>query len=333
LFLSAALAEERLVPVAEPRGPLDGYKYLLFSQTYRAADRYGRWNDVVLLGYYEFLDDQNLTMNYWTFDGNKNVKPGTTAVRHPRMLVLPGQERAVPGAFHIPTYAAFDRFKGTWASDGKQLRIRVGQAIHKWDLQDGDEHLYKVAGSYANAADDTNTIAGITYSNGYGYGYLSQEATRKERITRDELSPTYKGELYVRKDEETVAWRWGVQSTGLTLRAFQSFGNGDLLGYVKVDQKMNPPMATHTTLLLNYSPFSKQLIYVNGGHDFNRNGVFDEVGHTTEILGVYENGRMPKMVFIEYSYQTNGRPLMGVGRYYTASKVDVAAPKNPPAER
>jgi hypothetical protein len=319
----AALQE----PAPEARQALlDGCKHLIFAQTYRVTDRDGRPDELVLLGHYDFVNEREVMLNFWSFDGRKNTRPGTTDVQHPRMMSEPGKENAMPGMIHVPGYTGFEQVKGTWTNDGREVRIRIGDALHRWTLQDREDRSYVLAGSFVNARDGTNTIDGLGYSNGCGYAYLADEVRLQKRITRDDLFPVYKGEFYTRKEEGQYLLRWTNEATSLSVRAFKTIGDGggDVLGFVRMDTKMNPPMATHSTLLLNEFPYSSQLLALNHGHDFNRNGVFDELGHTVEMFGVVEKGKVQRMVFIEYSFQNSGRPLLGVGRYFVPKEAPVA---------
>jgi hypothetical protein len=68
-------------------------------------------------------------------------------------------------------------------------------------------------------------------------------------------------------------------------------------------------------MLLNYAPWSRNLMYVNGGHDFNMNGCYEESGHQLMILADRGAEGVGRAVVLEYSAESDGWPLLGVGFY------------------
>jgi hypothetical protein len=318
-LLAALLAFPAPAPGPPPAAAQDvgpgGRRHLIFAATYHTADRDGGENDYLVLGHYDFLDGRNAVINYWSYDGNLNTQAIAATVRNPRLQS--GRALLRPGPIHLPGYAGsgFKQFRATWTTDRHMLRVRVGDVIHDWVLRDPAEGLYVVAGPYVSALDASHTLGGLTFSNGHGYAYLAEQVKLARRLTPRDLLPDYDGELYTRHDEDGKGFRWALQDEGLHVKQYRAFRGGDVLARSEMSTGLSPPLLWQSTLLLNYAPYSKLLLYLNGSHDFNRNGVFDEVGHTLQLFGIFAGGKVRHMVFVEYSHQDNGRPILGVGRY------------------
>ncbi len=315
--LAILLAFALFTPLAAGQGggpaQLNGYRHLIFANSYQTVDAAGRHDDFVVLGNYDFLDERDVQINYFVYDARKNAKPGATPVRAP--LLLPSRTGRPPGVLHIPRYDAQKSIRGTWRLDGSMLRIQIGTVYHDWALRDPAQNHFELAGPYTNAQDGSHVIEGLTYTSSFGYAYLADEARRAQPITRSELVPAYQGAMYALRQQGGTA-QWVHLEEELHVSWYRSFEGGNVLGYVESDPKLNPPMLTFSYLLLNYAPYSKLLIYTDVGHDFNRDGVYNELGHSSQMFGIYEKGRVGRIVFIEYSYQTRGYPLLGVGHYY-----------------
>jgi hypothetical protein len=92
--------------------------------------------------------------------------------------------------------------------------------------------------------------------------------------------------------------------------------NGDVLSYTSPSQSQ--PTWVQNSILLIQEGKSGFIFDQDLGHDFNKNGCYDEYGHNKLILASHENNIefINRMVFVEYSYAFDGFPLLSVGRYY-----------------
>jgi hypothetical protein len=305
--------------------PFD-HKYLAFAIAYRATDSAGGGGNFVVLGHYDFLDNHELNLSYFFYDGRRNLKSNATSQQHPRLVA---GTAATPGAIQIPAYTLAENVRGTWSVDraGGILRMRLGNTIHEWSLRSPADNLFVPRGPYLNADTNTPTVSGWTYSDARGYAYLTDYVTLPRKITRADLLPDYKGEIQSLITPRGGASQWTQKLSDLHVQRYQSFADGDVLGYMVSSRWVSTPMVVFSTLLLNYAPHSKLLIYSNGGHDFNRNGVFDEPGHTTQMFGIYDGAKISRLVYIEHSYQDAGLPILSVGHYYPPAPAAAAAAK------
>lgn len=316
LVLGAEAAQGQGLPPVAPAPA----RHLIYANRYRVVDRAGGFDDLVTIGHYDFLDDRTVRVWYLQYDGKRDAQATVTRVRNPDILGA----RAEPGPIRIPKYTAVGQFRGSYVFDGKRLRIRIGTVLHDWEVRDAASGLLVLRGPYTNAEDGSHVIEGLTHVEGSGYGYFANQIAMPGRLTRENLLPVYDGEIdsLARRGEQLLGWQHS--RTQFHFDQYRAYGP-DVLAHVTMDQKLRPPMYVFSTVLLNYAPHSNLLLYHNGGHDFNRNAVFDDLGHTIQMFGVYEGGKVEKMVFIEYSYQTRGYPLLSVGRYYNPRPVHVAA--------
>src|SRR3954468_11872678 len=175
-------------------GPPNGFKHLVFANTYHTTDAAGAQNDYVSLGHYDFLDEQTVHYTYFLYDARKDLKPTAARVRHP--IVLPANAGAVPGPIHLPTYVAEQQFRGTWAMNGRTLRIRIGSVLHEWQVREGDNGFFIMRAPYTNVQDGSNVIDGLAYSGNFGYGYGSDRTVLPQRVSPRDLLPDYDGEIY-----------------------------------------------------------------------------------------------------------------------------------------
>lgn len=295
-----------------------GYGHLIAAYTYRTTDRFGRYDDEVVLGHYDFLDGRNVEFTYFSYDARRNTGPTPTEIRHPRLVP---EATALPGFFKLPTFTAFQRIRGTWlTTEDGTLRLRFGELIHDWQPRAADEHYYVPAHPYVNAQDGSHVLGETTFSNACGHGYLADAVTLPRRLTRNDLLDDYTGETYSLPPTKTGEPKWIAKPTTLRLSRYRAFQGGDLLSYASRSGRLSPPAWVFSNFLLNQSSYSSLLIYEETGHDFNRNNVFDEFGHTTQLFGVYDGEKVSRLVFVEYSYQFAGYPILTVGRYYRAAK-------------
>jgi hypothetical protein len=303
-------------PVAGQTRPAElpfGHKHLVFTIAYRATDAAGSAGDFVALGHYDFLEDHSANLSYFFYDGRKNHRATSTTQRHPRLT--PGVQ-AQPGFVQIPSYTVAEQVRGSWAVDNGLLRVRLGSAVHEWSRRDATEPVFVPRGPYRHAENPSHTLNGWTYGETRGYAYLTDYVNVSRKLTQGDLLPDYKGEIQTLTPARGRASAWEQKASDLHAQRYRPSADGDVLGYATPSRFVSTPTLVFSTLLLNYAPYSRLLLYHNGGHDFNRNGVFDEPGHTMQMFGIFDGSKVARIVYVEYSYQDAGQPILSVGHYY-----------------
>jgi hypothetical protein len=303
-----------------PSGDLPyGHRYLVFSTAYRATDAAGNSGNFIVLGQYDFLNDHSARLSYSFYDARKNLRGSNTTHRHPRLIPATA---ASPGPIQIPSHALAEQVRGVWAVDRGQgiVRIYFGKLVHEWSLRDQASSLFVPRGNYINADNGSHTVNGWTYSDTRGYAYLTDQVDLPRKLTRDDLWPDYKGEIQTMAPNRGQQVPWSQRASDLHVGRYVPSADGDVLGYKVASRWVNTPTLVFSTILLNHAPSSKLILYINGGHDFNHNGVFDEPGHTIHLFGVYDGAKVSQLVYAEHSYQEAGAPILSVGHYYVARK-------------
>ena len=72
--------------------------------------------------------------------------------------------------------------------------------------------------------------------------------------------------------------RWIAKPNDFHQQRYTAFAGGDILSYAVISNRTNPPSTAFSNFLFNHSTYSKLLVYTDGGHDFNRNGVYERAG-------------------------------------------------------
>ena len=291
-------------------------KSLIFAKTFRTTDGRGQTNDFVLLGHYDFLNARKVRLSQFLYDGRANRQPGSATKTINVRVALPNQAApATAPPVRIPSYSKFKQFVGTWEHEKNVIRVWIGKVIHEWRLQDAKSDYYVMHRPYYHSDTGSTRLGGLDYSHFAGFGYLGGNPVSKKKLTKQNLKASYKGVNYASPSKGSPQSKWKWTSTSLSSQVLKTYGDSEVLTYA-YPSKSKQGMWAHSTLLLNYAPYSTQLLYLQAGHDHNRNGVFDEAGHVKQVLALREGNVITKMVYVEHSHEAHGYPILGIGRYH-----------------
>ena len=194
----------------------------------------------------------------------------------------------------------------------KNTEITINKQTYEWGAEDGGESSYKLRSIRDNAINQDLPLA-------VGFAYLSKNQNAPVKLKKENFLPYYRGDIYHKNNYAVAKTSWELQSTGLKISIFSESNNGDFLNYSSVGTIKNKGVWVGNGILLNHNKKSSNTIYQDLGHDFNKNGCYDEFGHNKVILAAYNSDTpsiVRNMVYIEYSYAFDGFPLLSVGRYY-----------------
>lgn len=142
-------------------------------------------------------------------------------------------------------------------------------------------------------------------------------------VTPAQVAWKYKGEIYAKTAFTGVSGQWSFKSSIIDFRRFQVTENGAVLaltepGQPAIVKKYGGPMWVHNSIIMARSPSPIAPIVEEYGHDFNRDGCFNESGHNKMMLPVAGDASgVLAFVYIEYTADIErGFPMMSVGRYY-----------------
>lgn len=266
-------------------------------------------NNYVLIGDYTF-NEQSFVAEYKKFDANADLKPKKAALHH-KLEALYGKHACEDKIIDIPSESAERSVKGTWQIDGKILKLTIDTQTYEWEAEDGGESGYKLRSIRDNAINQDLPLA-------VGFAYLSKNQNTPAKLKKDNFLPYYRGDIYHKNNNAIAKTPWEFKPSGLKVSAFSESNNGNVLSYSSVGSVGNKGAWVGNSILLNHNKKSSYTIYQDLGHDFNKNGCFDEFGHNKIILAAFNDASMiiRNMVYIEYSYTFDGFPMISVGRYY-----------------
>lgn len=322
---SDAAKADRSSPAADgPRSPLAG-RYLLFSMKYRTTAVADRSTDEhVVLGHYQFSTDGSGLLHKEYHRGRANLEPTASSSFHGPMNAPYWNKTCKPGKLQLPTVssaAAPQSIK--WSLLAGALRVEVGTVTHEWKLLDAATEHYRLVRAPYVTQTGSAIVNGQEYSQGVGFGYAGNEVSRATPIQHADLLGSYAGEYFqnLQNVGATISDWWFGGST-LSASVFQATTDPDVRSYsCPCPTSAHPEMWCETSLLLNEGT-NKLEVFVNGGHDFNTNGCMDETDHTIRLRFVGDAPKLERAVWLESSWETDGYPILSVGRYWKRSASD-----------
>lgn len=309
-FLSACLLALSIFSVSTPSQAVKPElvdAHMVFAVGYGTLSQ--SMNNYVLVGDYNFTE-ASFTAEYQEFDANANRKPKKGAFHH--KLEAPYGKRACENKIiDIPSESAERSLKGTWQLDGRLLKLIVDTQTYEWEAEDNDEGGYKLRKITDNATSRDLPLA-------VGFAYLSKSRKLPSHLTKENFLPYYRGDIYHKNNNAIAKSSWEFKPSGLKVSAFSESDSGNVLNYSSAGSAENKGAWVGNSLLLNHNKKSAHTIYQDLGHDFNKNGCYDEFGHNKIILAAHNvaSDKIRNLVYIEYSYAFDGFPLLSVGRYY-----------------
>jgi hypothetical protein len=262
-------------------------------------------DNMVLIGSIKFSNGQ-LLANYREFDANANKKPQQVATMRHRLQAPAGKQACTDKAFELPSETTRRSIGGRWTAIKDGIQVTLGNLRYDWrkDAGIGAYRLERIT--------DVSTDRQLPLVTGYAYASTGEEFPP---LSKDSFMPWYDGEINHKNNKAYAPTDWEAKSSGLKTSVFTSSDGGDLLSYSSPGQ--NGAWVANG-ILLNHDSTSNAFIYQDLGHDFNRNGCYDEFGHNKILLAAHEanNAKIARMVYIEYSYTFKGFPMLSVGRYH-----------------
>ncbi len=287
---------------------------LVFAVSYDAAQD-GQTDSYLELGYFTFYGPDTLRMNYLYFDAGADLP--AWVVNAPLKLYPPMNAPyggdCTPDPIHVPAYGAFQSFSGKYKLNGDALTIQIGEVVYDWRLDLKNRSGFKLASGLHDSSGSVK-IGGTTFGQAHGFAFVTEDLTGSAIALKD-LAPHYDGELFQKNAAANSDWTRLTES--LDASVFEVRGDPDTpTTSFACPVSYAPKMWCQSTLLLNYAPLSKLIVYLSGGHDYNQDGCFNDAGHMIQMWGAREGGAVTKLVFVEYSWQASGSPILSVGRYY-----------------
>jgi hypothetical protein len=270
----------------------------------------------VMLGSYTLAPDGSLAMKAQRFSSNSSHEPAETTFSHPTMQAPYGGGCMV-GKIHVATPSDELEVEGTWTEREGQIDIELQGAKHTWLASTTEAPLWTME-EILGVDSGTPEVGSVVYGEVRGYGYLSPSLAPASRLSQEDLWPAgYHGEMW--QVDGDIGSPWMMYGSGLGMLEFTLQGEAGVLArnwHCPYDG--HPDVWCMTTLLLNIGPPGYDA-YTNGGHDFNEDGCYNELGHAISMLGVPDDtGMVRYFLLVEHSWETDGTPILSVGRRWAA---------------
>lgn len=298
LCLAPALAGAQ-APVPLPNGG-----HLVFAAGYGTLD--ANMNNFLVIGDLEFTDLE-VVAEFREFDGRANRLSGQTPSQH--FMAAPYGGTACENKFiETPSSSARKRIRGNWSGNGT-MQINLGTLTYEWNAEAGVEGSYRLARI-------TDRTRGLDLPLAVGFAYASRSPNEPVSLWKANFLPWYNGEIHHKDNNAVAQTPWVPAQSGLRISVFTPREGGRVLSYTSPGTI--PGLWVQNSILLNSDYKSGYVLYQDLGHDFNRNGCYDERGHTKLILVANEGDDrlVRRMVYVDYSYAADGFPMLAVGRYH-----------------
>jgi hypothetical protein len=310
--------------------PVIAGRTFVFSLKYR-TEVGTVFDEYVRLGFYRLDAGGTGSMSTQYYRANANLPP-TASPSHHGPMGAPYGGSCTPGFIQKPTPQQESDIPLAWQSDGcGRIKVTVGAVGYDWDLVDTGKEYFQLAREPFDRATGNPVVGTVTYSQGAGFGYLADEAERSASMSWAALRGSYESEYYA--NNATVTSEWWYRTARLSVSHFQPTTDPNVRSFSQdatvCGVPSNPGMWCETSLLLN-DTVNKLVTFLNGGHDYNMNGCLDETDHTQRGHWAYLGNTVDRGVWIEYSWELDGYPLLYVGRYWTYSasdpRIEIAMP-------
>lgn len=255
----------------------------------------------------------------WCF----NLEKYDSAKLLPRVPTKYVHEMSAPYGNHACSNGPISRVAKDVIDDGK-TQLRVDKDGVYFQIKDYRYHWVvdeKVSNGY--------TLAGITMGasntpldQSVGFAF-SSDAELVGDILPEQVVQKYRGEIYAKTAFTKVDGQWELSPSIIDLRLFNVVDDGAVLsltqpGLSAVVKKYGGPMWVQNSIVLKRESDVISPLIQEYGHDFNRDGCFNESGHNKMMLPIGDaDKKVRALIYIEYTSDYERKfPMMSVGRYY-----------------
>ncbi|MGE0526472.1 MAG: hypothetical protein AB7P49_05355, partial [Bdellovibrionales bacterium] len=214
-----------------------------------------------------------------------------------------------PGSILLPYFmGTATSITGTWRESGSTLQVILGAGA--------TSHVWKVE----NSSKGSLILIDVPgYQNVHGYAFISSENPLSLVPLRDvQLMRSYPGSIQQNATNNPLAqYVTYVLSPSLDWFSLSAQSDPDVRGrtYYVND---GASIYAQKSVARNVPGYSSNMIFEAFGHDFDNNGCYNlaDYGHTRLNWGIFEKGKITKMLILESSWQSGAMPIISVGRSF-----------------
>jgi hypothetical protein len=271
---------------------------LVYAAAYDQDGRAGL-TSTLEIGRVEFRADRTFRTTRFVFQPNLNPQP----VLSGRLEPYAGKG-CVSQRLRIPSYQRSDEFQGSWELTDDELVLSTRDGRDKpvkqaWRVKKIDKKLFALA-----------SLSGHADASFHGYAYVSERTTAVPPAkVAVRLQSVYAGEI--QQKVIGAGGQWKKYPFGISLVQHQKHSTSTYRYYYTGD---GGKTYGFSTLTFNAFRYSRDIFLHTFGTDFNKNGCFDDAGHSTLYWGAEDaKGTVRGAVLIEQSYGVTGA-IVSVGQ-------------------
>lgn len=206
---------------------------------------------------------------------------------------------------------AVEAGKATLRRDAAGIVVDAGKYRYRWESDASAPNGYRLAGAEYEGSKLDQVV---------GFAFSSARALVGD-ISPAQVDATFQGEIHAKTALTGVAGDWQSKASSLHFQRFRETDNGAVLalsepGLAAVVKKYGARMWVHNSIILKRERKPVAPLVQEYGHDFNRDGCFNEPGHNKMMLPIGSDN-VTALVYIEYTSDfLRGFPMLSVGRYY-----------------
>lgn len=253
-------------------------------------------------------------MNVERYDSAKLLPRAPTKYIH-EMNAPYGGTKCLNGPISRPSKDVVEEETPRINREPDGISVETRNFRYRWAADASAPGGYKLVGIAQRAG-------GTQLEQTVGFAFASDSPV-EENIMPVQVAWKYKGEIYAKTMFTGVSGEWAFKPSIIDFRRFRITENGSVLaltepGQPAVVKKYGGPMWVHNSIILARQRGVIAPVLEEYGHDFNRDGCFNESGHNKMMLPVAGgDSSVRAFVYIEYTADIErGFPMMSVGRYY-----------------
>jgi hypothetical protein len=199
--------------------------------------------------------------------------------------------------------------------DGNGISFQIKDFRYHWIADEKVQNGYTLA-------EITVTTTNKPLEQSVGFAFSSDTELVGD-VLPEQVIRKYRGEIYAKTAFTRVDGQWELKPSIIDLRLFNVVDDGAVLsltepGLPAVVKKYGGPMWVQNSIVLKRNSDVISPLIQEYGHDFNRDGCFNESGHNKMMLPVADADKSVRaLIYVEYTSDYERKfPMMSVGRYY-----------------
>ena len=247
------------------------------------------------------------------FDGNRNIDRQTLPFRH--HMRAPYRSSSCNDGLLTVIHGNRTTIHDAIVNElGATLTVQAGPYTYVWQRDNSPSDGFVLMSGQ-------RTESKANFAQPVGFAYKSDDATFTS-FDQLQFYAAYDGNIAHKNMLKRVQDEWETSNSSLMFNRFTKEQGSPVYGYTtkgleSVNMKYGKEMYAQNSILPPIDNGQRLRYFLHEyGHDFNRNGCFDDLGHNKMMLPVLQQGLVVAFVYVEYTYDPKDSiPMLSVGRY------------------